>query len=76
MCLNSHTHTNMHMYEIGEMKATIHADVLEEEGEALATGSTLVLRKVCVCVGGWVCVCVCVCACERVCVPVRVCGCV
>ena len=32
----------------GEMKATIHADVLEEEGEALASGSTLVLRKVCV----------------------------
>jgi hypothetical protein len=28
------------------MKATIHADVLEEEGELLATGSTLVLRKV------------------------------
>ena len=30
----------------GEMKATIHADVLDEEGDALAAGSTLVLRKV------------------------------
>jgi hypothetical protein len=28
------------------MKATIHSDVLEEEGQLLATGSTLVLRKV------------------------------
>ena len=30
------------------MKATIHAEVLEEEGEALASGSCLVLRKVCI----------------------------
>ncbi len=28
------------------MKATIHGDVLEEEGQLLASGSTLVLRKV------------------------------
>jgi len=28
------------------MKATIHGDVLEEQGQLLATGSTLVLRKV------------------------------
>jgi hypothetical protein len=34
------------------MKATIHADVLEEEGEALASGSCLVLRKVCILIVG------------------------
>ncbi|EKX32885.1 hypothetical protein GUITHDRAFT_120910 [Guillardia theta CCMP2712] len=30
----------------GEMKATIHANVLEEEGDNLTSGSCLVLRKV------------------------------
>ena len=36
----------------GEMKATIHADVLEEEGDALSSGSCLVLRKVCILIVG------------------------
>jgi len=39
----------------GEMKATIHADVVEEEGQALAAGSSLVLRKVRLCMCMYVC---------------------